>query len=164
MKKVCLLILSLLLVVSSCSYKEKEPSPSQVAKSHASTIIECFDTGDVEKLKSLFCESIQSTHNLDDEITEAFEFIDEKIVSEGDWYGMYAGGESVRDGKLVKQNIHPGMENIITDTGSIYRITFGSYLVYETDIKNVGMIYINIYDETNGADNRTECNIGGVIW
>lgn len=77
---------------------------------------------------------------------------------------MYAGGESVRDGKLVKQNIHPGMENIITDTGSIYRITFGSYLVYETDIKNVGMIYINIYDETNGADNRTECNIGGVIW
>ena len=164
MKKVYLLILSLLLILSSCGFRDRKPSPSKVAKSHASTIIECFNTGDIETLKSLFCENIQNTHNLDKEIAEAIEFIDGKIISEGDWYGMYAGGESVREGKLVKQDVHPGMENVITDTGSIYRIVFASYLVYENDKKNVGMIYITIYDETNGTDNRNECNIGDVIW
>lgn len=164
MKRIYLLILSLLLIVSSCSYKPEKPSPSQVAKSQASTIIECFNTGDIEKLKLLFCENIQNTHNLEKEIAEAIEFIDGKIVSEGDWYGMYAGGESVREGKLVKQDVHPGMKNVITDTGSIYRIVFASNLVYESDKKNVGMTYVTIYDETNGTDNRNECNIGRVIW
>lgn len=165
MKKIYLLILSLLLIVSSCGYKTEKPSPSQVAKSQASTIIECFNTGEIEKLKLLFCENIQNTHNLEKEIAEAIEFIDGKIVSEGDWYGMYAGGESIRDGKLVKQDIHPGMQNVKTDNGSIYRIVFSSYLVYAENSDNIGMTYITIYDETCGySENNDKCTIGKVIY
>ena len=78
---------------------------------------------------------------------------------------MYGGGESVREGKLVKQDIHPGMEDIVTDTGSIYRITFGSYLVYKNDSRNVGMTWINIINETNGySENNDKITIGEAIF
>jgi len=164
MKKICTFFLIALLFLTSCSFNWIGATPSKTAKSQAAIILECINNGDVEKLKSLFCENIRSKHNLDVELAEAVEFVDGKIVSEGDWYGMMAGGETVSNGKLVKQNIHPGMENITTDSGAIYRIVFCTNLVYEEDNKNVGMTYIVIYDETNGYDeNNDKYMVGAVI-
>ncbi len=146
-------------VLSSCI----SDTPKETALNSATTILNALKTGETEELKNLFCEEIKDTHDLDEEILSAIEFIDGNIIEDGTWYGMSSGGTSIRDGQIVRQTIHPGMQDIKTDTGKIYRITFVSYLVTD-DNKHIGMTNIVIYDETNDdIDSDNMVFIGEVI-
>ncbi len=132
-------------------------SPGRIARQYADDILYCFDNNDTSKLKALFCESIADSHDLDAEIQEAFKFFDGKIASQGKSIGMSEGGVEKRNGKILKQTVHPNLLNITTDNGSEYSIYFCAYLVYENHDENIGITYINIVNSENekisiGAD------------
>ena len=121
-KKIICIILSILFSLLSLTACSSEPSPSKIAKKQATAIINCFKTGETDELKSLFCEQVASTHDLDTEIQEAFDFIDGNIISNGKWYGMGEGGKSVRNGVVAKSDIHPIIKNLKTDTEKKYKL------------------------------------------
>lgn len=165
MKKIIsiILICTVLFALSGCNRVARvadavnwEIKAKQVANEQAGIILDCFKTGDSEKLEALFCENISSSHDLKAEIAEAIEFIDGNIIDDGKWIGMSSGGESVDDGEITKLSIHPTMCYVKTDTGQEYRIRFYGYLVYEKDPNNVGMTHLTIHSEKDDDESFAE--------
>jgi len=79
----------------------------------------------------------------------AFDFIGGEILSHDIF--TIGSGDSTRDGKTVKSYVIPVIDNIKTDTGNSYTITFLSYLVLDDNDRMIGINYITIrnqYDET----------------
>lgn len=124
-----------------------EIKAKEVATESADIILDCFKTGNSEKLESLFCKNVSSSHDLKAEIAEAIGFIDGNIIENGSLYGLGTAGEAVDDGITTKLSIRPGLHQIKTDKGKTYNIRFESYLIYEKDSSNVGMVYIRIKQE-----------------
>lgn len=135
-------------VVDALSWEIKA---KQIANEQAEIILECFKTGNSEELEALFCENISSSHDLKAEIAEAIEFIDGNIIDNGTWTGMSSAGESVDDGEITKLDICPSMRHVKTDTGKEYLIWFDSYLIYEKEPNNIGMIYIIVKNEDKSS-------------
>ncbi len=157
MKKILCVILLIINMVSMCGCANGAPNEFKEGKSLALEVLRCLDEEDTESLKSLFCEEVQSTHNLDEEIKEAMEYYDGKTVEYRNI--QIGGGDSVRDGKIVKLDIVPVVRNVETDAQKKYNIAIHSYLIYEEKPSCVGITYINIIDK----DNDMEFLIGEVI-
>lgn len=160
MKKLISIILSaaVLCTLSGCSRVARvadainwELEASRVANEQAEIILDCLKTGNSEELEALFCENISSSHDLKAEIAEAIEFIDGNIIDNGTWSGMSSAGESVDDGEITKLDICPSMRDVKTDTGKKYLIWFDSYLIYEKEPNNIGMIYIIVKSEDKSS-------------
>ncbi len=157
MKKIVSIFLLLISIMVLCSCNSDAPSESQIGYELALEVLRCLDEEDTESLKSLFCEEIQNTHNLDEEIKEAMEYYDGKTVEYSNI--QIGGGDSMRDGKIVKLGVVPVVRNIETDAQRKYKIAIHSYLIYEEKQNLVGITYINIIDEDSGV----KFQIGEVI-
>lgn len=156
MKKIiCVLLSAVMFFITACSDGSKELSPSSIAKEQATTILDCLKTGETEELKSLFCEDIQNTHDLDKEIADAIEFIDGTVIDDGTWWGMSEGGKSVRDGIVTELHIDPGIDNILTNKQKSYSLFFHTNIICVEDEGKVGMTYVIITNE-----NKEEFIIG----
>lgn len=60
----------------------KNKTPDEISKETLSQIISCFENGDNSELKKMMSDYIiNNDSQLDNEIEEAFDFIDGKIVS-----------------------------------------------------------------------------------
>lgn len=147
-------------VLMGCDYKaSKENSPSQIAQNQATIILNCFKTGETEELKSLFCDQVKSTHDLDKELNEAINFITGDIVNDGTWIGMSEGGKSIDNGIVTKLDIHPSIIDMETTNGNKYSIFFDTYLIYSENPQNIGMTYIIL-----STENDEEIMIGEIIY
>ena len=161
MKNVIFVFIMLFIsMLTGCEGKtSREKSPSQIAQNQAVIILNCFKTGDTDELKSLFCDQVKSTHDLDKELEEAINFIKGDIVNDGTWIGMSEGGKSIDDGITTKLDIHPSIINMETSNGNKYSIFFDTYLVYSENPQNIGMTYIILSDSNN-----EEIMIGEIIY
>ncbi|MCM1023431.1 MAG: DUF5104 domain-containing protein [Prevotella sp.] len=130
-----------------------EINAGKIANEQAEIILNCFKTGEAEELEAQFCKNISCSHNLKMEIEQAIEFIDGNIIDDGTWTGMDTAGEAVDDGEITKLTIRPSLRKVKTDTGKEYLIKFDSYLIYEKDINNVGMINVRVYSEEDYKGN-----------
>ena len=122
MKKIILIIMALLLLILHTGCR----SATDPGYEQASEILRCFDEEDSEGLKALFCAEIQNTHNLDKEIAEAMEFFEGKVISYDDNFNGRSG-QSVDDGEVTEKHFVPIIDDITTDSGVTYKITFYYY-------------------------------------
>ena len=101
MKKCVLVVLILFLIISvSGCVPSGYVSEDLESYKQAREILRCLDEEDVEGLKSMFCERVASTHDLDEEITAAMEFYQGKSTSFPDL--SIGGGYWTNDGEYVK--------------------------------------------------------------
>ena len=145
MKKLFLVIvaLSFVLSLSGCN-GSRSVNTRKASHDQAKEILRCLDEDDAEGLKSLFCEKVASSHDLDKEIAEAMDFYEGKSVSFGNI--VVGGGDSMRDGEFVDIHLGYSIREIETDADTMYEIVTHSYLVYKKDPTCIGMTYLAIYN------------------
>lgn len=134
-------------------------------------IIRCFDEGDEEGLKSLFCEKSRSDPDFDTQVSQAFAFL------KGDIQDCYidtfaGGGQSMDNGKITEWDVSPEINDIRTyehisladQTDGLrfavrtYEIDYYWKITNDEDISLVGLQYLTI----NYAD-VSEITIGEYI-
>lgn len=152
MKKVITIFISIILVLVTGCNRINYINSTQKGIEQSEEILRCFDENDIEGLKSLFCEEINDTHNLEQEITEAMEFY--KGTSNSYDKVLIDGGEAVVDGIITDKHIGYSIDNIETNENMVYRIVTHSYLVYECDINYVGITYLKVID--NNSDVKVQ--------
>ncbi len=174
MKKTLVLLLSISILLTSCSFpfgsKENEPSRVEVAKQTQIEIMDCFLNKDNEGIKDLMSPYVQQNYALDTEIEEAFEYIDGDIVSYDEpKFGASAAASDESGWKLYEY--YGSTENVITDKGTEYKISFKGWCIYRDDDSKVGVNLIHIVNVTeknlfNEEINWEECsvNIGEIIF
>ena len=150
LKRLVILLLAVIML-TGCSYVEKKKNyqpPLEIATEQSEYIMECVVNKDKEGLKSVFSKHIAETHDLDKEIDEFFEFIDGKIVTYDEPVGR-EGGAIIYYGEYREKELYGWTENIMTDTGKKYSISFMIYQVHKNNEDKVGVNRITINDETN---------------
>lgn len=136
-----------IITMTSCKSVPKEMGVNE----YSEEILRCFDEEDSEGLKALFCEEIQNTHNLDKEIAEAMKFFEGEIISYNDNFNGN-DGVSISDGEILEQHFAPVIQEIETDAGVSYQITFHYYTIYKEDKQKVGITFIVIQNnDTQGV-------------
>ncbi len=118
-------------------------------------VLRCLDEDDAEALKSLFCEKVMNSADIDEQIAEGFEFYEGKMISRDEHIGS-GGSDSYRDGRCIYRYILPTLYDVVTDSGEKYDIWINSYPIYEEKPQLIGIHHIEIIRERDDA----VCTIG----
>ena len=145
---IAVVILSLIISVTGCN-RDKYINQTKASHDQATEILRCLDEDDTEGLKSMFCEEVASSHDLDEEIAEAMEFYKGKSVSFSSI--SLGGGDSMEDGELTDSHIGYSIRGVETDEDATYKIVTHSYLVYKENPDFIGITYITIIDKETDA-------------
>ncbi len=154
-----ILLVLLLLTLSSCtkptsdtSSSQKSQPPAEVAKNYMAQIINCFENDDKNSMKKLMSDYIiEDDTQLDNEIEEALNFIDGKIVSYDEPFGDAMGSHE-------KKECSGRVTNIITQNGTEYSISFTGWLIYDTDESKIGVEGIRVVNVTERSKYPPEAN------
>ena len=150
MRKIAEVILVFIMVinVSACGLnKDKSKSHIDQMVEMGEKITECFENKDKDGLIALFSENAKRRYSLEKEIEAAFEFFDSEIVKYDEpTIGGPGGGSSTPEG-WVERELSGDIENIVTQSGTTYRITYGVCLIDKNDEDNVGVRVIRIINE-----------------
>lgn len=137
---------------------EAQNETIQKSEMYAQVIIDSLKNSRTKDLCNLFCEKIKTSHNIDDEILKAVEFIDGNIINDGELEHLSEAGSAWRDGEKIDSHICPQIKQVETDSGKIYNISFFAYIIYEEDTSYAGITRITIF-----AEDGTSCMIGEVV-
>ena len=116
---------------------------------YADAILSALKTGETMNLSNMFCEKVKPSHNINEEIAEAIEFIDGEIVDDGELSGVSESGSSWRNGEKIESYINPRIKQIETNSGKKYNISFFAYIIYENDLSYIGITRITIRAEND---------------
>jgi len=133
-KKLIIICLSLLL--SGCNSNvqtARQNSNLQIAQDVAQEIINTFIERDEEVLYSLLSQAAKDFEKTREQIQEAFDFIDGEIVSYELPNDTGGGGGSKDNGRITSRSITPRINDVLTDAGKIYRISFHYRLINENN-------------------------------
>ena len=108
------------------------------------SVLNGIQNEDKTLLKELFCEKIASTHNLDDELTSFYNFIDGKFIFFTDYHKDLRYGSESDKGTYVKYHISVKIRSARTDTDKEYVIEFYANLVQDNEPDKIGLEYIVI--------------------
>lgn len=98
-------------------------------KQQAETIVECFNTGDIDTLEAMFCEKVRTHNDLSLEIQNAYDCLDSKIVSyEYLNFGLIG---SIEEGKYYEKE-YGILLTITTDKNKHYSINFTRFFVNDS--------------------------------
>jgi len=156
MKKITLLItiivlFSLTICFIGCEEENSPKSKSklQIAQDTAEEIMNCFIAKDENALYSILSPKIQNSKKTKEEIRIAFDLIEGEIVSYDLPTDTGGGGRSVKDGKVVSDNMTPSVYNIMTSLDKRYEIGFQYFLIFEEDkdVEGIYTIIIDLMDE-----------------
>ena len=131
------------MILSGCNYE----SQSEKNYEYCQAIYDGLCNKDIEGIAKYFCETTKKTHDLEEEIQGAFEFIDGDIVSY-DNFLISSGGEKVRDGEVVEKHSSPRINRISTNTGKVYKVVIQNreicleYPEYE-GFSQISIFYVN---------------------
>lgn len=131
MKKL-ILFLTLSSVLLFCSGCESERIDiNSETKNQCEQILDYLSSNDSEGLKDLFCETVSSESDFDNQLSEALEFFDGSVVS----YDIRSteANERIVDGKQSEIHISPHICDIKTDKDKTYSIRYYSYLINVED-------------------------------
>lgn len=111
----------MIVIFSGCDINKIDDK--KAADKIANQIFKCLNNDDVEALKSLFCQNVSKSHNLDGEIKGVFEFFEGEVVSYDD-FNVGFSREKVEYGEQILLAIEPWITNIKTDSGKVYEMSF----------------------------------------
>ena len=149
MKKRVLSIFIMVLLITqlaSCGFhrghRKEYKTPSRQAAELQTKIMDCFVNKDKETLKGFFSKyTLEQCPEIEEQIEEAFTFLDGSIVSYDESDGREAGSY---DDKSYSADT----DHILTDRGTEYRIVFIGRLTCLEDDSKVGVSYIKVADMT----------------
>ena len=148
----CAIMVSVVLI-TGCYTNSSE---KDIAVQDCDKIIQCIKEENAEELKQMFCITIlDSNVDLDEQIENAFDFIDGEIVS----YNYLIGSESISvdEGKRTRYQIYPSIRNIKTNNNNEYTIYFYKYVICLENPNKEGISQIDIVNESG-----EEIHIGDV--
>jgi hypothetical protein len=122
------LFLTLYIVLLFCSGCGSERININLeTKNQCEQILDYLSNNDSDGLKDLFCATVSSESDFDNQLLEALDFFDGKVVS----YDIQSTGanERIVDGKQAEIHISPYIGDIMTDANKTYNIKYYSYLV-----------------------------------
>jgi len=113
-------------------------------------VMDCFINKDSETLKEMFCSKAKIRPDLDEQISEAFEFIEGNIISYDDYIASY-DEVAYEEGKVVERCYVPIIDDIKTDKKRTYKIVISLYTVFNEDEGRVGITSLTIYENEDNA-------------
>lgn len=116
-----------------------------MATNQSKSIITYVVNHDENALKDMFCKYISKKHDLDNELTDFFNYIHGDIISYDEPIGQRGFKSSTPDGIEVLE-FKGSISNIKTDAGKTYRISFNSYHTYTENEDYVGISFIVIQE------------------
>ena len=150
MKKIIQVILTFIIVLnlSSCDFvdgdnKTIDEQVDDIGKS----IIESFEKKDLDSLSELFSKNVDKRYNLEKEIEEAFAFFDSDIVEYDNIFGSAGGGMTTPEEGWVEREGGGWIEEIKTQSGTTYTISYKVCLLDKEDEDHVGVTGIRIVNE-----------------
>ncbi len=148
MKKVVLLVMGIMifLVLTGETKQNGYLSADEKAQKQSRKIIEAVEKGDKKAIKKMCSEEFKSIENFDEQLDEFFEFIDGEIMSYDEPEGIYRGRKSSENG-ITEENLKGEIDNIKTDEGKTYRISFFSDSINKEYPECVGINGLGIYNE-----------------
>ncbi|MBO5449119.1 MAG: DUF5104 domain-containing protein [Ruminococcus sp.] len=166
-------VLMLLFIFSACSNDISEISKSSFNKNiglndYGQTTIDAFINDDIETIKNIFCKNVSDSHNLNDEIQNAFDFIDGNIISYEKINSEETGGTR-RDGETIRRTGFSDIVGIKTDSGKSYEILLLCVLEYSEDVSHIGVQDISVYEVNYTSENYlsydiiNKITVGGVL-
>lgn len=156
MKRVLILLIATVILLSSCSFGDFNMrkdmfsmNDNKVANESFEKIIVAIQNQDSAALKALFSEkALSEAQNMDDTIDELFDFYQGYILSVDNNGGPYASRERKADGNVIKE-IQPTWD--VETSEKKYHFAFREF-VQDTEFPdNIG-IYALYIVETNRLD------------
>jgi hypothetical protein len=108
---------------------------------------------DIDAIKNMFCERTLLSRNFDEQLQNALDFIDGKIISYGK-IGSGGGERSIEGGRITRRHIAPYIENIVTDSERTYEIIFYMYTHYDGhyDVIGISQLVIKLIENNEKVD------------
>jgi hypothetical protein len=157
-KIVCTIIVIAVYVFSLAGcYAENFISSDIEGDKLAKELLGYLSENDAEGVKSMFCDQTKESPDLDQQIEDALEFFEGKVITD-DPMILVGSEEAMEKGRVTWLNVSPSIEEIETNAGKTYKILFYSYLVCAENEEIVGVSEIDIYS----ADGEV-CTIGEYI-
>ena len=136
-------------VFTACSIRiadSDEMTEKDYALEKQEQVLECFEKQDKKELKALFCRYvIKNDEALDEQIDEALDFIDGKIVSHGDTKPSKSGDED-------KMKYSAYTQKVTTESGREYKISFEGWYEYREEPDKLGITRILVIDTSVEVD------------
>ena len=118
----------------------------------ARDIVECFNNEDVEGLKDMFCDYAKDRHDLDAEISDAFDYLNGRITK---WH--YRGGseaQSIEYGRATYLQFCAHLEDISTesDDANTYQISYSYHERCDDYKETEGLTVLVVYRTPVGEE------------
>jgi hypothetical protein len=154
MKKI-LLILILLSFLYGC-FNNNFVNSDVEGQKQSKKIIEYLKNKDVKNFKSMLSETTKEIIDIDEQINNAMDFIQGDIID----YGVISvgSGDEFKGGNICWMDFSPLIEDVKTNLGETYLISFFGYLVNSSDNSKVGISILSII-----SSDGEECTIGEYI-
>ncbi len=148
MKKLVLLVIGIMifLILTGETKQEEYLTSDEKAQKQSREIIEAVEKGDKKAIKKMCSEEFKSIVNFDEQLDEFFEFIDGEIVSYDEPDGWCQGWMREELG-TTEESLEGEIDNIKTDEGKTYRISFFSDSINKEYPECVGINGLGIYNE-----------------
>lgn len=162
MKKLLILLLTIVLLLTSCNFithpsdsigNVLSAGESGKIKQMSTDILTCITENDKESFKKLFCEQVQNSEGFEDAVDEAFEYCKGTVYFTDITIDTSAsGGSKWRDGERTYWSVDPDIPyfKVLTDIGSgdkefrHYTIHYRLCIINEEDKTKEGLQYIKI--------------------
>jgi len=155
-KIILVLLVATVVCFTSCiKISEKYINTDKEQKKISEEILKCLNEDDAEAFKNMFCNKIKASENFDNQIQDAFNFFEGKIVSYDDLIRADSDGKSWIDGKLSRVSTSGRVTNVVNDETKRYSIKFYNYLICTEDKDKEGISEVTIK-----SNNGSECKIG----
>lgn len=172
LKKTCVLLLAFVCVItfSGCgigvrALSEISARASERFQLHqqSDVIVECFNNKDIDTLEEMFCEYRKTNCDLHEQIENAYNCIDGKIVSYNFVNDGMSGG--TENGRYTENDYALQLKNIKTDTGKEYIIRYYYSFLNRLHPEEIGLGCILLHcvpenDEETDADNYWTAIVG----
>ena len=165
MRRILLFVYLICMIGTMCScskndsneeyYKVYPTELNQEASRIYEVALDAFKNEDITKLENEFSEFAKENANLNDEIENAFEFIEGNITTVESSYVGYGGGSKDEQG-YVRADYDVSLYNVRTDKYRNYEIRIYGIFFYRNNEHKQGINRISIFDNDIEYDAATE--------
>lgn len=153
-------VLSLMIFLSGCrvldiadnlidNIKQESKLPTNLET--AQELVNCFNNEDASALKEMLCQRSQELDDIDEQIQDAFDFIEGNITS-FDENVTGSEGKSTEYGTTTKLDRFFSIDDIVTYAEQEYSIYVSENLIYQNDSKREGITQITIENESDESE------------